>query len=338
MPTPNHALLITGGVLRPDGFELGEGKYYGGARLLKLDTRTGAVQTLLAVDEGTANFPAEHPNLEFTVSCREGHTLWLAMDTEVRRYSYPALELQATFSHPCFQNIHSVAVRGGSLYVTSTGLDLVVVLGKETGVVQQVLNVEGLDPWHRFARSVDWRQVHSTRPHDCHPNHVFWLGDEPWVTRCTPEDAVPLLNTGRRIDLSGTKREIAVHDGVVHEGSVFFTLVDGTVVVMDAADPERPLRNIELAALPGFGGVRGWCRGLCFANGLAYLGFSRLRRTRNQRKLDWVRRTVGRGETVQQASVLAVDLQAGRIVKDYRLPLGSIDAVYGIMTAPGEDG
>ena len=334
MKNTQDGLLITGGVLRPAGFELGEGKYYGGARLLHLDTRTGRVQTLLAVDEGTPNFPAEHPNLEFTVGCSEGATLWLAMDTEIRRYAYPSLQLQATFSHPCFHNIHSVAVRGGSLYVTSTGLDLVVVLCKETGAVQQVLHADGKPPWHRFAQDKDWRQVHSTRPHDCHPNQVFWLGEEPWVTRCTQEDAVPLGRPGRAVKLSGTRGEIAVHDGVVHEGSVFFTLVDGTVVVMDAADPERPLRNIELASLPGFGGLRGWCRGLCFAGGLAYVGFSRLRRTRNQSKLDWVRRAVGRGETVQQASVLAVDLQAGQIVKDYRLELGSIDAVYGIMTAP----
>ena len=99
MKAARDTLLITGGVLRAEGFELGEGKYYGGARLLKLDIRTGAVQTLLAVNEGTPNFPAEHPNLEFTVGCSEGATLWLAMDTEIRRYAYPSLQLQATFSH-----------------------------------------------------------------------------------------------------------------------------------------------------------------------------------------------------------------------------------------------
>jgi len=328
-------LLLTGGVLRPDGFTLGEGKYYDGARLLKLDLRSGQVQTLLTVNEATAHFPAEHPNLQFTVACRDGQALWLAMDTEIRRYVYPSLELMATISHPCFQNVHSVAVRGDSLWVTSTGLDLVVVLDKHTGARQEVLHADGKDPWHRFSPDVDWRQVHSTRPHDFHPNYVFWLGDEPWVTRCTPEDAVPLRNPRRAINLSGTKCPISVHDGVVHEGSVYFTLVDGTLVVMDPAAPEAPLGEIELSALPGFGGVRGWCRGLCFSGGLAYVGFSRLRRTRHQSKLDWMRRAVGRGAPVEAASVLAVDLQARQIVKDYRFEPDTLDALYGIMQAPG---
>ena len=107
-----------------------------------------------------------------------------------------------------------------ALWVTSTGLDLVVVLDKHTGALQEVLHADGKDPWHRFSRSVDWRQVHSTRPHDFHPNYVFWLDDEPWVTRCTPEDAVPLRNPRRAVKLSGTRGEIAVHDGVVQSSDV----------------------------------------------------------------------------------------------------------------------
>ena len=331
-------LLLTGGRLRPDGFALGEGKYYDSARLLKLDPRTGEVDVLMAVNEATANFPAAHPNLQFTVASVDGNTLWLAMDTEIRQYAYPSLRLLATLSHPCFQNVHSVAVRGDSLWVTSTGLDLVVVLDKHTGAVQEVLQVDGKDAWHRYSRDVDWRQVHSTRPHDFHPNYIFWLGDEPWVTRCTPEDAVPLRSPHRAIKLSGTRGEIAVHDGVVHEGAVYFTLVDGTLVVMDPEAPEAPLREIDLAALPGFGGVRGWCRGLCFAGGLAYVGFSRLRRTRNQSKVDWVRRAVGGEPPLKAASVLAVDLHSYQIVKDYRFEPDSIDALYGIMVAPGATG
>ena len=330
----SRCLLLTGALLRPDGFALGEGKYYDTARLLKLDPVTGQVHTLLSVDQGTANFPAEHPNLQFTAGCIDGQSLWLAMDTEIRRYSYPALALLATISHSCFQNLHSVAVRGDSLWVTSTGLDLVVVLDKHSGDIQELLHVDGQDPWHRFARDVDWRQVHSTRPHHFHPNFVFWLEGQPWVVRCTPEDAAPLRGPRRAVRLTGPRDDMAVHDGVVHEGKVYFTLVDGTLVVMDPTAPDAPLREIDLSAMAGFGGVRGWCRGLCFMSGLAYVGFSRLRRTRNQSKVDWVRRAMGRGEAVASASVLAVDLQARVIVKDCRFEADTIDALYGIMAAP----
>ena len=337
-PEPPAAmpLLLTGGVLRHNGFALGDGKLYGGARLLALDPAAGGMRALLAVDEGGPNFPAEHPNLQFTASCTEPGALWLAMDTEVRRYGWPGLQLQAVYSHPCFQNVHSVAVRGSELWVTSTGLDLVVVLDKATGAVREVLHAEGGDPWRRFDRATDWRQVHSTRPHLSHPNAVFWIGDEPWVLRCTQEDAVPLRRPGARpVDISRAKRAISVHDGVHHGGRLWFTLVDGTLVGVDPADPWAPPLDVELWRLPGFGGLRGWCRGLCFLGGVAYVGFSRLRRTRNAAKLDWVRRTLGRGVPVEQASVLAVDLQAGRIVNDYRFKPGSIDAIYGIMPAPG---
>ena len=54
------------GVLRENGFELSEGKYYGCAKLLRVNTDTGAIEELLAVNEGNQNFPDVHPNLEFT--------------------------------------------------------------------------------------------------------------------------------------------------------------------------------------------------------------------------------------------------------------------------------
>ena len=96
----NTNLLITGGVLRENGFELGEGKYYGCAKLLRLNTETAAVEELLAVDEGNENFPDVYPNLEFTVGSVEADQLWLTTDTEIRLYNYPALKLLKTFSHP----------------------------------------------------------------------------------------------------------------------------------------------------------------------------------------------------------------------------------------------
>jgi hypothetical protein len=332
------SLLVTGATLRANGDSLGEGRHYGSARLLQLDTARGAWERRLEVNEGGPNTPAENPNLQFTASCTEPGTLWLAMDTEIRRYSWPGLALQAVFSHRCFQNIHSVAVRGDELWVTSTGLDLVAVLDKASGAIREVLHAEGGDPWRRFARDVDWRQVHSTRPHHSHPNYVYWMGDEPWVLRCTQEDTVPLRRPGTRpVDVSRAKRVIAVHDGVHHAGRVWFTVVDGSLVGIDPADPWAPPVDIELSGLEGFGGLRGWCRGLCFVGDIAYIGFSRLRRTNNQAKVDWVRRAMGRDAPITEASVLAVDLRDPRdvrIVNDYRFAPGSIDAIYGIMPAP----
>lgn len=327
------SLLITGGVLRPNGFELGEGKYYGCAKLLKLDLESGGVAELLSVDQGNENFPDEHPNLEFTVGDVEGDTLWLTTDTEVRRYRYPTLELLSTYSFPFFHNIHSVAVHGEELYVTSTGLDLVAALNKANGSVLRLINAEGKPTWHRFSEHTDYRKVHSTRPHDCHPNYVFWVNGEPWVTRCTQEDTVCLSDFSKRIDISGPRRPISVHDGLVKDEKIYFTTVDGAIVVVDSRTL-AVIDTIELHALEGFGGVRGWCRGIYIDGHIIYVGFSRLRKTRKLEKIRWVGRLLSKGNVLETASILAIDLTCKKIVNEYPVPAGMIDAIYSILPEP----
>lgn len=327
-------LFITGGILRPDGFELGEGKYYGCAKLLHLDTGTARIKECLSLDQGNQNYPDIHPNLQFTAGDVDGETLWLPTDTEIRHYRYPSLDLLDSFSHPCFHNIHSVTVRGNELYVTSTGLDMVVILDKRNGSVLKYLNTEGKPAWHRFSPEIDYRRQHSTRPHDSHPNFVFWVDGEPWVTRCTQEDAVKLDDTDFRIDISGGKRPISVHDGIVRDGLVYFTTVDGAIVL---ADPRhgKVVDTIQISSLKGYGGLRGWCRGLHIAGNIAYVGFSRLRKTRRMEKLAWVKRMMMRGESIEECSVLAIDLSKPRIVDDYRVPKGMLDAIYTLLPEPG---
>lgn len=334
MSRTGKGLLITGGLLRPNGFELGEGKYYGAARLLRLDLTSSNTEVLISIERGNENTPEEYPNLEFTVGDVEGDLLWLAMDTEIRCYSYPSLRLEKIFSHPAFHNIHSVAVQGDRLYVTSTGLDMVIVLDKTTGSVVEYINAEGKPVWHRFSPEIDYRKVHSTRPHDCHPNYVFWVNGEPWVTRCTQEDAVNLRDFSQRLDISGERRPISVHDGLVRNGKVYFTTVDGALIIANTARMEV-VEAFDLTLLKGFQGLRGWCRGLFIdAEDVAYIGFTRLRQTRRQEKIAWVKRMLNLGNPVTECSVLAVDLRRRQIIADYRVPLGQLDAIYGILPEP----
>lgn len=327
-------ILITGGVLRPNGFELGEGKYYGCAKLLRLDTVSGAIEELLRFDDGGENYPDEYPNLEFTVGDVEENGLWLPTDTEIRLYDYPRLRLCKVFSHPCFHNVHSVVAHGDELYVTSTGLDLVVILDKGDGSIKELINVEGKPVWHRFSPDVDYRKVHSTRPHDCHPNFVFFLGeDEPWVTRCTQEDAVSIRDMRRRIDVSGIRRSVSVHDGHIYQDKIYFTHVNGALAIYDK-NTLALADLLDLTKLHGFGGMRGWCRGLLFDGGICYVAFSRLRKTRRLEKIAWVKKQLGVSEALDQASILAIDLAERRILADYRIPAGMIDAIYSLLPEP----
>ena len=76
-------------------------------------------------------------------------------------------------------------------------------------------------------RGVDYRKVRTTS-HTTNPNHVFCIRDEIWVTRFEQRDAISLSDPGRRIDI-GLER---VHDGVVHGDYIYFTTVDGKIVLV----------------------------------------------------------------------------------------------------------
>lgn len=321
-------ILISGGGLREGGFELGDGRYYDAARLLSLDLDSGEIELLLEITQANEHYPAEHPNLQFTVGCRQGEDLWLPTDTEIHRYAWPSLQRRQVISHPCFQNIHSVHYLDGRLWVTATGLDMVVVLDPDSGGILTQLNAEHKAPWHRFSPDVDYRQVHSTRPHDCHPNYVFRFDGDYWVTRCTQEDAVCLQDPTRRIDISGPDKVTSVHDGVVVGDRVYFTSVDGCLVI---ADPRagRVLETIDICEEQGLGRL-GWCRGLHIEADVAYLGFSSIRRTRQTRKLAWLGSSLSR-IFGREACVLAYDLTRRRLLGRYDVPHRYVDAIYGLM-------
>lgn len=322
-------LLISGAKERKNGFELGEGKYYDRAKLLRLDLASGSVETLLEKSEGGEHYPDEHPNLQYTACWLEGDTLWLPTDTEVYKLAYPSLTVELLISHPAFHNIHSVNVFDDKVYITSTGLDLVAVYTTQ-GELVEMINCQDKPLWHRFSENEDYRLVHSTRPHDCHPNFVFHWQGKPWVTRCKQQDAVMLGNTAQQIELTVPEKRISVHDGLVFKDKVYFTSVDGFLLI---ADPETGKLEQEINVLSHLGGEKlGWCRGLTISeDGIAYLGFSRIRRTKVVERLSWLVRGQLDKMTYVPACVLAYDIRAQKVVKQYDIPISEIDAVYGVI-------
>ena len=102
--------------------------------------------------------------------------------------------------------------------------------------------------WERFSRDVDYRRVATTKPHWSHPNYVYFVGDELWVTRCAQGDALCLSERRPPIQIG----ERAVHDGLVREGSIYFTVVSGEVVVVDPEAAEIR-RRYDLNAIAGGG-------------------------------------------------------------------------------------
>ncbi len=321
-------LLISGACLRENGFELGEGKYYGEAKLLLLDLNSGRFESVLSLNKGNEHYPKEHPNLQFTAACLDGDVLWLPTDTEIRKYLLPAMELQSVYSHRCFHNIHSVCVVGEQLAVTSTGLDNVVMLDKSTGEINSIVNTQGKEPWHRFDEQTDYRLIHSTRPHDSHPNYVFQLNDELWVTRCRQEDAVNLADVSQSFNISGDD-SISVHDGVVWQDKVVFTRVDGLLVVCD----QKSKQVIEV--IDPFEGNKsrpvGWSRGLHIENGVFYIGYSKLRKTKMRDKLKFLTKGNIKYNSGNNALIVAFDMKARKVLNVFETEEGELDAIYGVL-------
>ena len=52
-----------------------------------------------------------------------------------------------------------------------------------------------------------------------------------------------------------------VHDGVLHDGAVYFTTVDGRICVFDA-ESRKVERIVDLTEIEKAGRPLGWCRGL----------------------------------------------------------------------------
>lgn len=320
-------LLVTGGAQRPDAARLGEGRRYSSAHLIMLDFESGSLRELKSVTEGNENYPDVLPNITFTSCTLEGGKLYLCTETEVFVYRYPEMELLNSASYGFFQNCHHVAPVGGYIAVVSTGLDLIVFLDRETLQPVRFFNSLGMDPWHRFSPDVDYRKVHSTKPHESHPNFVFFLDGEPWVTRFNQKDAVCLTDMSQRIDI-GLER---VHDGHVVADCIYFTTVDGRIVCADGAS--RRVKTVyDLNEIGGEGVPLGWCRGLLIEGNVAYVGFTRIRQTVVKENVKWLLSYIGRKNNLP-SRIVKYDLAARRILGEVEMPRGKLDAIYSIVRA-----
>jgi hypothetical protein len=274
---------------------------------------------------------ADLPAVSFKSAFLAGNKLYTCTSTEVLVYETPSFHLLHYISLPRFNDLHHVyPTREGTLLVAVTGLDMVVELTHNGELVRE-WNVLGEDPWQRFSREIDYRTVASTKPHRSHPNHVFQLEDEIWVTRFEQRDAISLTRPGRRIDISVQRP----HDGYLFGDSVYFTTVDGHIVLAN----RKTLHIEKTFDLTQMGGhaeqILGWCRGLLPVDErLLWVGFTRVRPTKFRENLAWVK-SRGSYEKTHRATHLGLyDLERGVCVDEIALePLG-VGIVFSLFWAP----
>jgi hypothetical protein len=189
-------------------------------------------------------------------------------------------------------------------------------------------------PWTRFSRSVDYRKIETTKPHLSHPNFVFELNGETWVTRFTQRDAVSLNGSNGRIDIAMEKP----HDGMLWGDYLVFTVVDGRLIIanrhtlrVDRVIDLRQIQDRNQQVLPA------WCRGVLPVDARTmWVGFTRIRRTLFRENVRWAKMVLREGTVVKPTHIALFDIANGVCQKEIDLEPYGLNCVFGIFPAKEE--
>lgn len=308
-----------------------EYRLYDSALILEVNAESGESRVCLEYKSPPKVRASDEASIVFKAGALIGKNLYACTSTEVLILQVPEFKRIGYVSLPCFNDLHHVTpTRDGNLLVANTGLEMVVKLTPE-GKVLTKWNVLGEDPWARFSRSVDYRKVESTKPHQSHPNFVFEMGDDVWVTRFEQRDAVCLTHPEKRISI-GVQRP---HDGVVFGEHVYFTTVDGRIVIANC----HSLQAEHIVDLNEFGEERqtllGWCRGLLpLDESRIWVGFTRVRKTKFKENVLWIKH--GFRETGKPTHIALYDLAAKRCLREIDLEQYGLNVLFGIYPAEPE--
>lgn len=331
------AFYLVGGQQRRDAHFRQEWQRHKQGAILELELGSGACQlrhTYVSPPEAVADDP--HPAILFKAATRQGKVLYTCTQTEVLLWGLPDFELLRRICLPAFNDVHHVRPTGrGTLLVANTGLDMVLEISLEGQTLRRwnVLAQDALGKggWGRFSPEADYRKVLTTKPHGSHPNYVFEADGEVWATRFEQKDAACLTAPGRRLEIGVEKP----HDGIVHGDKVYFTTVDGHVVISDLAGGEPEVHDLQ--AMTAGDRSLGWCRGLWLLDeDRVLVGFSRLRPTRARENLRWLRHRVGlRANPGNRPTRVALyNLFEGRLLREWNVEDHGLNVLFSIHPAP----
>jgi hypothetical protein len=325
-------LYLTGGELRRSVFRrLEEWQSSRKAVILELDLNTKTSRPCVEYVSPAEVCAAELPAILFKSASLSGGKFYTCTSTEVMVYAVPDFRLLHYVSLPCFNDLHHVLpTPQGTLLVVTTGLDMVVEVSTDGKLLREWSVLDDEEPWARFSRDIDYRRIPTTKPHRCHPNHVFLLGDEVWVTRLHQRDAISLTRPGRRINVEVQRP----HDGHIHGDSIYFTTVDGHIVI--ANGKTLGIEKVhDLNAMSRHSGQPlGWCRGLALLDDrFIWVGFTRVRPTKFRENLTWIK-SRGTTEAILLPSHIALyDLESGREEDQIALEPHGIGVVFSLLHA-----
>ena len=305
--------------------------FYEAGLILEVDTDTGTARTCVEYQSPREARAGDRPAAHFHSGSLIGDTLYTCTTTEVLIYKLPEFRQIGYVSLPCFNDVHHVTPSAdGNLLVVSTGLDMVVKISPQGETITQWSAI-GEAPWTRFSSSIDYRKVETTKPHAAHPNFVFELDDEVWTTRADLRDAICLNRLGKRIGMRGEMP----HDGTVCGEQIFFTCVDGRVVIVD----RRTLQisqaiNLRKTNDDGKDILPGWCRGLLRVDERRmWVGFTRIRETIFKENVRWIKSVLHEGTIVKPTHIALFDLAERKCLHEVNLEPYGLNTIFSIFPA-----
>ena len=305
--------------------------WYEAALILEVDTESGAVRTCVQYETPPEVRAGGNASVNFHCSTLAGNILYTCTTTEVLIFQLPEFKRVGYISLPCFNDVHHVVpASDGNLLVVSTGLDLVLKVSRDGKVLTEWSAIEE-DTWTRFSRYIDYRKVESTKPHKAHPNFVFELDGELWVTRFNQRDSVTLNGSGRRIEIAVEKP----HDGIVCGDRIYFSVVDGKIVIVNrhslAAEQMIDLQEIgreDDQVLPA------WCRGLLPVDERRiWVGFTRIRETQFRENIRWLKTALHQGAPEKPTHIALYDIVEKRRLQQVDLEPYGMNTVFSILPA-----
>jgi hypothetical protein len=328
-------LLVTGGRQRGPIHlrKMREWHLYDEARLVELDTETGEIELRLRYETPGEDCPEERPCHVFKTASVQGDEIAAVTQTEVLLLDRASLEIRERISHRLFNDLHHVVRIDGRLHVVCTGLDRLLILD-ESGEPVEIRGALPESELRPLDPAVDYRRLATTKPHAAHPNHVFQTEQGIWLTRFEQRDAVCLDDPSLRIPIEIGRP----HDGIRHDGALWFTTVNGYLVRWNPGEPDS-ITRIAIGEMIGaedpLGWPLGWCRGLLFHGDSAFVGFSRIRYTRTRRNLSWIRHGFRQtaGHVDRPTRILHLDLAKGTVEGEWDLEPWGVNAVFGILPA-----
>jgi hypothetical protein len=306
-----------------------EWNLYESALILKIDTESGAVQVCVEYKTPPAARAHKDSSSIFKSGTIVGDILYACTNTEVLAFRLPDFQIVNYISLPCFNDVHHVKPsRDGTLLVVSTGLDLVVRLTPKGEVIEE-WNTIPESPLQSVSQSVDYRKIESTKPHRSHPNFVFEIGPDVWATRFQQRDAICLTEPNQKIAIAGE----APHDGLVRDGRIYFTTVDGHIAIVNA-DSLRLDKVIDLKAIDDPDALLGWCRGILpLGKDRFWVAFTRVRKTRIHENILWVKRIFKEGMIEKPTHITLYDLAERKRLREFDLEAHGMNIVFSVFLA-----